>query len=120
MRKPVFLNDITHLGVWYWVEIEGFDKLARKQSGNFAFVACEIMGWDCQTVGDLWKKQAEVNFAPRMRLWEGPSRPTAAERAAGEWRNNQRAWMPAWDDVYKHKERYEEWRATGRTKWEED
>lgn len=22
-RKPVFRDDITHLGVWYWYEIEG-------------------------------------------------------------------------------------------------
>lgn len=118
MRKPVFRNDITHLGVWYWYEIEGFEKLARKQSGAFAFVECEIMGWDVETLGDLLRKQAEVNFAPRMRLWEGENEPTASERAAGEWRNDCRVWMPLWEDLYRHEGRYEEWCETGRTKWE--
>lgn len=118
-RKPVFLNDISHLGVWYWIEIEGYDKMTRKQSGNFAFVECEIMGWDVETLGDLLQKQAEVNFAPRMRLWDGEEPPTAAERAAGEWRNDQRVWMPQLSDMRKRDGRYEEWCETGRTKWED-
>lgn len=119
MRKPVFVNDITHLGVWYWIEIEGCEEMIRKQSGNFAFAAAHIMGWEVEKLGEVWKKQEEVNYAPRWRLWEGEEPPTAAERAASdEWRDDERAWQPAWEDM-RQTDRYKEWCETGRTKWEE-
>lgn len=91
--KPIFLEDINYLGKPYWIEIEGYDNMVCEVSGNFAFAPSKIMGWDCKTIGDIWKKQKEVNFAPRIRYWE--DKPTKEERKAGEWSNADRAWPPS-------------------------
>ena len=120
MRKPLFLEDIDYLGVWYWVEIEAFDMIVRKQSGNFAFIENEIMGWDCKSLDKLWKKQREVNYAPRYRFWEGDQPPTEEERSAGEWHDDCRVWMPAANvlfDPIDGKAKAEEWKQSGRTVW---
>ena len=117
MRKPIFMDDITHLGVWYWVEIEGYEKMARMQSGALAFMECEIMGWECKTLSDIWQRQREVNYAPRWRMWQGKEKPTAEERAAGEWRNDCRVWLPDWAALMQDKSRIYEWQETGRTQW---
>ena len=117
MRKPIFAEDITNLGVWYWIEVEGFEKMSRKQSGNFAFASSEIMGWGCQTIYEIWEKQREVNYAPRIRMWEGKDEPTAKERASGKWLDECRAWFPNWQAIRKNLLRYNEWCETGRTQW---
>lgn len=121
MRKPVFLDDIKFLGKWYWCEIEGHEKVVRRQSGAMIFLEREIMGWDVDTLGDIWKKQREVNFSPRWRFWESESKddaPTAEERASGSWDNWCRLWLPDFHDMRNH-DREEEFLRTGRTVWEE-
>ena len=121
MRKPVFLDDIKFLGEWYWCEIEGFEKVVRKQSGGMAFLEHSIMGWDVDTLGDVWKKQKEVNFAPRIRFWESESaddKPTAEERAAGGWEDLCRMWYPPYF-ILMDDSRMEEFKRTGRTVWDE-
>lgn len=118
MKKPTFLINITHLGPLYWVEIEGFEKMVRKQAGAFAFVEDQIMEWGCENLGEVLKKHREVNFAPRMRIWVGEEPPTDEERKNGEWRDDQRAWMPSFEDM-NIPGRYAEWTKTGRTNWED-
>ena len=123
LRKPVFLENIDWLGKWYWIEVQGYEKMIRKQSGNFAFIENSIMGWNCKTLGDIWAKQKEVNFAPRYRMWEGDDPPTQQERDAEEWKDNCRVWMPdskVLFDVINGKARYKEWKLTGRTVWKEE
>lgn len=121
MRKPVFLDDIKFLGKLYWCEIEGYEKVVRKQSGNMCFLERSIMGWDVDTLGDVFKKQREVIFAPRLRFWESESiddAPTAEERAVGSWDDYCRLWYPA--SLYLLKDdKMEEFKRTGRTVWEE-
>ena len=116
MRKPTFEIYITHLGVLYWIELEGYEKMVRKKSGAFAFAEDQIMELGCETLRDLFKKHREINYAPRMRLWEGEDPPTDEERRNGEWRDDQRAWLPLFD--MNNLERYAEWMKTGRTVWE--
>lgn len=119
MRKPVFTDDIDYLGVWYWCEIEGFDKIVRKCSGSMSFLEKQIMGWDVKTLGDIWKKQKEVNYAPRTRFWESETEddmPTPEERAAGEWRDDHRLWQPS-SEWWSDDEKMAEFEKTGRTQW---
>lgn len=120
MRKPVFTRDIAFLGKWYWCEIEGFEKVARRQSGNMIFLENEIMGWECLTLGEIWKKQKEVNFAPRIRYWESENEndePTAEERAASGWDNVSRLWVTYIRDMMTES-RKAEYLQNGRTVWE--
>ena len=120
MRKPVFARDIAFLGKWYWCEIEGFEKVARRQSGNMIFLENEIMGWECLTLGEIWKKQKEVNFAPRIRYWESENEndePTAEERAASGWDDVNRLWLPCIRDMMTEN-RKAEYLQNGRTVWE--
>lgn len=117
--KPIFLQDIEYLGKPYWVEIEGYDTIIREVSGSFAFVASKIMGWNCQTVGDTWKKQKEVNFAPRIRYWE--DKPTKKDRQSALWSNDSRAWSISTIPHVTKEEldaMYEEYRRTGQTQFE--
>lgn len=120
MRKPIFAEDITRPDMWYWIEVEGFEKMSRKQSGNIIFAASEIMGWDCQTIFEILEKQREVNYAPRIRLWEGKDKPTVKERASRKWSDECRAWFLNWKALQKDMRRYSEWRETGRTQWPEE
>lgn len=120
MRKPVFAQDIVFLGKWYWCEVEGFEKVARRQSGNMIFLENEIMGWECLTLGEIWKKQKEVNFAPRIRYWESENEndePTAEERAASGWDDVNRLWLPCIRDMMTEN-RKAEYLQNGRTVWE--
>lgn len=120
MRKPVFVQDIVFLGKWYWCEVEGFEKVARRQSGNMIFLENEIMGWECLTLGEIWKKQKEVNFAPRIRYWESENEndePTAEERAASGWDDVNRLWLPCIRDMMTEN-RKAEYLQNGRTVWE--
>lgn len=120
MRKPVFAQDIAFLGKWYWCEIEGFEEVARRQSGNMIFLENEIMGWECLTLGEIWKKREEVNFAPRIRYWESENekdKPTAEERAASGWDDASRLWLPDIHDMI-IESREAEYLQNGRTVWE--
>lgn len=120
MRKTVFMQDIASLGKWYWCEIEGFEKVARRQSGNMIFLENEIMGWECLTIGEICKKREEVNFAPRIRYWESENEndePTAEERAASGWDDACRLWLPDINDMI-IESREAEYLQTGRTVWE--
>lgn len=122
MRKPVFAQNIAFLGKWYWCEIEGFEKVARRQSGNMIFLENEIMGWECLTLGEIWKKQKEVNFAPHIRYWESENEndePTAEERAASGWDDVSRLWCPYIRDMMVES-RKSEYLQTGRTVWEDE
>lgn len=122
MRKPIFIRDIKFLGKWYWCEIEGFEKVARRQSGNILFLEKEIMGWNAETLGDIWRKQKEVNFAPRIRYWESKGKndaPTAEERAQGGWDDSNRLWLPDIRDMI-IKSRKAEYLQNGRTVWEDE
>lgn len=119
MRKPVFLSDVEYIGKWYWCEIEGFENVARRKSGAMLFLEKEIMGWDVTTLDDIWKKQKEINYAPRLRLWESENesdKPTKEEREAGSWDNWSRLWLPNYRNMNKSREA--EFLATGRTVWE--
>lgn len=117
MRKPVFLSDIDRLGEWFWVEVEGYDTMIKRQSGNFGGVEKYILGWDdVKTLGDILRKEKEVNYAPRVRYWRGEDEPTAEERAAGRWEDDSRLWTPGityLDD----REKWREFLETGRTQW---
>lgn len=122
MRKPVFVQDIAFLGKWYWCEIEGFEKVARRQSGYMIFLENEIMGWKCLTLGEILKKQKEVSFSPRIRYWESENEndePTAEERAASGWDNVSRLWVPNIRDmmIESHEAEYLQ---NGRTVWEDE
>lgn len=127
LRKPVFTDDIDYLGVWYWCEVEGYEKLARRASGNMMFIEKEVMGWDVKTQGDIWKRQKEVNYAPRFRLWKSEMEddmPTPEERAAGAWSDEDRLWMPTSNYLFggmkeENDARWEEFCRTGRTVWED-
>ena len=120
MRNPVFLSDIKQLGQWYWIEIEGCEKMLLRQSGNFAAAENEILGWGCKTLGEVFEKQKEVNYAPRVRYWEGfAEAPTKAEREDGSWRGDSRCWAP---NILRMDEdardaRWAEYLETGRTQW---
>lgn len=117
--KPVFLQDIQYLGKPYWVELEGYNMLVRETSGNFAFVASKIMGWNCKTIGETWDRQREVNCAPRARYWE--YKPNKEDRKNGAWSNESRAWAPTMPYYIAKNERaamYEEYMKTGQTQFE--
>jgi len=115
MRAPIF--DIPYLGVMYWVEVEGCQRMARKMSGNFAFLEKEILGWKVDTLGDIFQKQKEVVFAPRVRYWEGEEPPTEEERKAGVWKDEKRLWYPVDPGWMTDQEKISEFLATGRTVW---
>lgn len=117
--KPIFLTDIDYLGKPYWVEIEGYDTMVRELSGRFAFVASKIMGWNCQTIGESWEKQKEVNFAPRIRYWE--EKPNKKERETAPWSDESRAWAPSVIPYTTKEDRdamYEKYKKTGQTQFE--
>jgi len=118
--KPIFMQDIAYLGKPFWVEIEGYNTMVRATSGSFAFVASEIIGWNCETIGDIWKKEQEVNFAPRIRYWD--EKPTEEERRTAAWSDESRAWMMKFSAHTGKKaleDMYEEYKKTGRTQFEE-
>ena len=114
---PTFIQDIKYLGKPYWVEIEGYKEMVYEVSGNFAFVASLIMGWDCRTVGETWEKQEEVNFAPRVRYWE--EMPSDEDRKEAPWSDESRAWsisrIPS--NEKERKAAWEEYLKTGRTQF---
>lgn len=120
MRKPIFLSDIDRIGEYFWIEIEGYEHMAFRPAGSFGGTESEIMGWKCETLADIFKKEREVNYAPRIRYWRGEEEPTAEERAVGRWENESRCWMPnslyIQDDDTKD-ERWQEFIETGRTQW---
>lgn len=119
MRKPVFLDDISHLGEYFWIEVDGYDTMLRRQAGHFGGVQRDILGWDCTTLREIFQKEKEVNFAPRVRYWEGEEPPSPEERESGSWANESRLWMPdeyhlSGEDAAK---KWEEFLQTGRTQW---
>lgn len=116
MRKPLFLSEINKLGEWFWVEVEGYYPMIKRQSGNFAGVEKYILGWDAQTLGDIIRMEREANYAPRVRYWRGGDEPTAEERAAGRWENESRLWTPDIRDS-EDKAKWREYLETGRTQW---
>lgn len=119
MQKPVFNDDIDRLGEKFWIEAEGYDTMVQGTSGNFAGIDSKILGWNCKTLGEIWQKEKEVNYAPRVRYWRGDEKPTDEERKAGRWDDYSRLWTPDMDFGNKAviEARFEEWAKTGRTQW---
>lgn len=119
MRKPVFNDDIERLGEKFWIEAEGYDTMVQGTSGNFAGIDSKILGWNCKTLGEIWQKEKEVNYAPRVRYWRGEERPTEEERRAGRWDGRSRLWTPnvRFNDRKQVEARFAEWEETGRTQW---
>lgn len=124
MNKPTNLDGIKYLGQWFWVEIEGYEDIVRLQSGNFAFIEKKIMGWECETLGDIFERQQKEK-APRVRFWACEEKPSAEERAKGEWWNECRVWMPLINEIYDpvnrcyHEDRWEQFCNDGTCHWDD-
>lgn len=76
MSKPITSMGIEYLGVPYWVEVEGYEKIEVGYSGDFGRTICRITG--DKTPLDSMKR--------KTRYWMiegGP--PTREEREAIPW-----------------------------------
>lgn len=118
-RLPKFFDELKCAGQMVWVELEGFVPIVRREAGNLAFVENSIMGWNCRNLTGIREKRRAVNYAPRVRFWEGDIKPTSSERANMEWSNTSRLWMPSVADQNRE-ERISEWERNGRTVWSEE
>lgn len=116
MRKPLLVEELCTFGEKVWIEVEGYDKMIQRPVGAMMGVEKEILGWDVETLGDIFEKQRETNYAPRVRYWRGAEMPTAEERAAGAWDNMNRQWFPSVPGGTTE-EQWAEFEKTGRTVW---
>lgn len=116
MREPLFLEDLDTFGEKVWIEVEGYDRMIQRPVGRMMGVEKEILGWSVETLGDIFEKRKEANYAPRVRYWRGEDMPTVEERAAGAWDNLDRLWFPSVPGG-ETKEQMAEFEETGRTVW---
>ena len=87
-RKPIDLADIKWLGVPYFAEYKGLDKLFLYVTGNGIsadFAAARELGWTGKVLKELFDWEDEHSKLS-VRLWECQnSPPTAEERTAAKW-----------------------------------
>ncbi|MDD3410291.1 MAG: hypothetical protein PHY12_05735 [Eubacteriales bacterium] len=87
-RKPISLNDVKWLGVPYFGEYKGVDRLFCYVTGDgfrADFAAAHELGWTGKTLGEFFRWENEHGKL-QVRLWEARDRPpTAEERAAAPW-----------------------------------
>lgn len=92
-RKPIDICDITWLGIPYFAEYKGVDKLFIYVTGDGIkadFAAARKLGWNGETLGEFWRWE-EDHGKLQVRLWEAKhSPPTDEERAAVPWKEADR------------------------------
>ena len=67
MREPLSVEDLDNFGEMIWIEVEGHDRMIQRPVSAMTGVEKEILGWDVETLGELFQKQREANYAPRVR-----------------------------------------------------
>lgn len=87
-RTPIKLTNITWLGVPYFAEYKGVEKLFLYVTGDGIradFDAARELGWEGETLGEFWEWE-KAHGKLQVRLWEAKhSPPTDEERAAAPW-----------------------------------
>lgn len=87
-RKPTDAGEIQCLGIPYFAEYKGVDRLFIYITGRGIeadFEAAQELGWDGKTLGEFWDWEEKYGKLQR-RLWEaGDQPPTDAEREDAPW-----------------------------------
>lgn len=87
-RTPIGLSDVKWLGVPYFAEYKGVERMFVYVTGagmNADFAAARELGWKGKVLKEFWKWENQHGKL-QVRLWEAKhSPPTDEERAAAHW-----------------------------------